>query len=140
MKRSSAIEVRGLYYKRISIPMAARVTEIGANVGWRMGAAIGRNYADIMNHFLFDGYISRTLHNLQITVVAFGKHRRPLVGPQNAALTDGAVLRAVPLMAAIGCLAVGDAFLCFRQQCGKPPLRTHNDRCPLTGAGLRLRN
>ena len=60
--------------------MASRIAHVGSNLRTRVRAAVQRNDASFMHHFLHDGHIAAALHDLLSIAI---DHRE--YGPGNAA-------------------------------------------------------
>jgi hypothetical protein len=103
-------EIGGVHHQRLTIPMAARVAEPLPDIRRQVRTAIQRNGSHVVDHFIQNDNRVARLNNLKIVVVGAGKHGRAGGWPQQAALGQRAVLRAVgrvepaPLRAGVGAL------------------------------------
>ena len=103
-----------------------------------MRTPIGGDDPNVVDHFAFDGHITGTLHNLQITVVARGKQGRSHAPHSDAAGAQRPVLRSVELVSFGLGAAFGHSLASLRRQRRNSSFRPHDHRSPAVPCELGL--
>ena len=104
-----------------------------------MRASVRGDDANVVNRFLHDRHVSLPLHDLQIAVIAHGKHGRPFVGPQDAVFGETAILGAVELMSLPRGRPVGISLHRFRRHGGDLTIGwIRDERRPMIGRHFHL--
>src|SRR5580698_2077549 len=113
--------------QRFAFPMTAGISAPLAHRFGKMRPPIERDHANIVYGFVQDCHITSALDNLEIAVVAAGQHRRPFIRPQNAALRQTPVLRAVERVEPVESRLCRYPLLRFRDHWRNSALRPNND-------------
>src|SRR5262249_47363102 len=132
----SIAEIRGIDYKCVALPMAARITQPLADTRFQVWNAIQRDDASFMNHFVKNDHTVRTLHDLDITVIRSARNSRQRLRDETLPQTaiEPRVRAASGFKAACGAQrTAGQLFFslagaCLRDQGRNLPIRRIDDQ------------
>src|SRR5213594_3324486 len=125
---SPICEIGGVNHQSVALPAADRVAHPLADILWQMRTPVEANDAGIVDFLGFDEYISGTLCDPEIAVVARRQQRRSYVVPNYTTRAQRPVLRTVEFMSFFAGRPGSDPLLGIRRQGRDPSFRPYNQR------------